>query len=55
MSELLTTRELADYFKVTTQTIWRWRDKGMPHIKLNSQNIRYDLVKVNKWIELQNK
>jgi hypothetical protein len=49
--ELLTTKELAEHFKVTTQTIWRWRNKGLPYIKLNTQNFRYELNKVMEWVK----
>jgi hypothetical protein len=52
--QLLTTKELAEHFKVTTQTIWRWRVKGMPHIKLNAQNCRYELPAVMEWIKGEN-
>jgi phage terminase Nu1 subunit (DNA packaging protein) len=51
MANLLTTKEIADIFKVTVQTVWRWRVAGLPHIKINSQTIRYNLDDVIEWME----
>jgi phage terminase Nu1 subunit (DNA packaging protein) len=51
MPELKTTKEIAELFKVTVQTVWRWRVQGLPHIKINSQTIRYNIDEVNEWIE----
>ena len=39
--------------KVTQQTIYNWRNKGMPTIKVGSQ-YRYDLKEVMQWMEKQN-
>ena len=50
MAELLNSLELGEYLKVTQQTIYNWRNKGMPTIKVGSQ-YRYDLKKVMAWLE----
>ena len=50
MAELLNSLELGEYLKVTQQTIYNWRNKGMPTIKVGSQ-YRYDLKKVMEWLE----
>ena len=51
MKNMKTTKELAELFNVSTQTIWRWRVQGLPHMKINSQNIRYDLEEVMSWLK----
>jgi excisionase family DNA binding protein len=49
LKKLLTTKELAELLKVTTVTIWRWRDNGLPFIKIG-RSIRFDFDEVMKWI-----
>ncbi len=49
---LLSTRQLADYFSVTRQAIYKWRKKGMP-VFINNNNgklIRYELDAVIAWL-----
>ena len=50
MAELLNSLELGEYLKVTQQTIYNWRNKGMPTIKVGSQ-YRYNIEDVLKWLE----
>tara|TARA_Y100001963_G_C6655054_1_gene387625 strand:+ start:283 stop:465 length:183 start_codon:yes stop_codon:yes gene_type:complete len=49
---LVSTSQLAKYFGVTRQAIYKWRKKGMP-VFINNNNgklIRYELDAVIKWI-----
>ncbi len=55
MNKMVSTKELAEMFNVTAQTIWRWRVRGMPHIKINSTLIRYNLDEVMDWINSNQK
>lgn len=48
--ELLTTKELESLLKVTSVTIWRWRNQGMPFEKINN-SIRFDRNKVLHWLD----
>ncbi|QGF21758.1 excisionase [Bacillus phage vB_BcM_Sam46] len=54
MSNLLTTKQLAEKLQVAEITIHKWRTKGFPFIKLG-RSVRFDFVEVQKWIEEQNK
>ena len=49
---LISTSQLAKYFGVTRQAIYKWRKKGMPvFIKHNNGKlIRYELDAVIEWI-----
>ena len=53
MKELMTSQELADYFKVTMQTIYNWRKEGVPSIKIGRE-YRYELDKVMEWLKNRN-
>jgi len=50
MSKLMTTKELAEYFGVTHQTIYNWINAGMPHLKLGAKTNRYLIEDVMKWV-----
>lgn len=54
MSNLLTTKQLAEKLQVAEITIHKWRAKGFPFIKLG-RSVRFDMTEVKKWIEEQNK
>jgi excisionase family DNA binding protein len=54
MDNLKTTEEIAEILKVSTQTIWRWRVKGMPYIKINSRTFRYNLDDIMEWLKAGN-
>ena len=49
MKELMTSQEVADYFKVTMQTVYNWRKEGVPNLRIGHE-YRYDLEKVMKWL-----
>ena len=49
MKELMTSQEVADYFKVTMQTVYNWRKEGVPRIRIGHE-YRYDLEKVMQWL-----
>jgi excisionase family DNA binding protein len=53
MSELLTIKELEQMLKVSRQTIYEWRNRGLPYIKIGTR-VRFKLDEVNKWINNQN-
>ncbi len=53
----LNSKELADYFGVSVETIKKWRSMGVPFIKANPKaknkgaKILYDPKKVEAWLE----
>ena len=51
--EFLTINELADVFRVSLATIYRWREDGLPYVKIG-RLARYDFDDVRKWIEQKN-
>lgn len=53
MKELLTTEKLSEILKVSRITIYNWRKKGLPCIKIG-RTVRFDLEKVMEWIESKN-
>lgn len=53
MKKYITTKELAKMLQVAEITIFRWRQRGLPHIKVG-RSIRYDFDEVMKWIEKNN-
>lgn len=53
-SELLTTKELAAYLKITTRSITSYVNDGMPVIRVGNRN-RFELEKVLNWLQEQHK
>lgn len=53
MKELMTSQEVADYFKVTMQTVYKWRKEGVPSIRIGHE-YRYELDKVMEWLRNEN-
>jgi excisionase family DNA binding protein len=51
MKQLLTTEQIAQYLQVSPRTLATWRDEGMPHIAITARSYRYQLSKVQKWLE----
>jgi phage terminase Nu1 subunit (DNA packaging protein) len=50
LPQRLTTREVADFFRVSLRTVQNWRDEyGLPHVRLNPRVIRYDLGELMAW------
>lgn len=49
---MMTTEELEEFLKVSRTTLYEWRKKGMPCIKM-SRLIRYDKESVIKWLDEQ--
>ena len=50
---MLSGRELCDRLGVTWRTIYNWRERGMPYIRLQGgvkPPIRYDLKAVRSWL-----
>ena len=54
MSELLTIKEIESIFKVHRQTVYLWRKKGMPYVKLGPKSIRFNLDDVMEWMKENN-
>lgn len=50
MNKLISSAELSDYLGVTTQTLYNWRNTGMPTIKVGAQ-YRYELEEVMQWLQ----
>ncbi len=49
--KIVTQKELCNLLKVDDVFLWRCRKKGLPHLKIGSRLIRYDLDAVLKWFE----
>ena len=45
----MTEQELCKLLKVDNVFLWRCRKKGLPHLKLGSKIIRYNLDDVLSW------
>lgn len=54
MKNLMTSVDLSEYLSVTMQTIYNWRNEGMPSIKVGSQ-YRYNFDDVMNWLEEKDK
>lgn len=39
---------MAEFFQVKEKTIWDWKNKGMPYVKIG-QTVRYNLDEVIEW------
>jgi phage terminase Nu1 subunit (DNA packaging protein) len=52
LDELLTTKEIAGAFGVSTKTIGVWRNKGLPHVKYPGLRgaVRFRLASVAEWV-----
>ena len=50
MSKLIDSVELSDYLGVTMQTLYNWRNAGMPTIKVGAR-YRYELEEVMQWLQ----
>jgi len=53
-TELVTIKQLADYYKVSSRTIERWKEIGLPFIQVGTRSIRYDFNEVNDWVKQHN-
>jgi excisionase family DNA binding protein len=54
MSNLMTTKQLAEKLQVAEITIRKWRETGLPFVKLG-RAVRFEPEAVNEWIKAQNK
>lgn len=51
---LLTTREVADWLGVSTETVLRkWRAGELPGFRLASNCLRFDAAELERWLEAQ--
>lgn len=52
--EYLTTREVADFFALTTRTIAAWRERGEgPAWEQHGNRVMYRMDTVQEWIDQQ--
>jgi len=51
IDKLLTINELAEYYSVSRQTIWRWLKDGLPYRELPSGHKRFKLEDVATWCD----
>ena len=54
MNNLLTTKQSPEKLQVAEITIHKWREKGLPFLKLG-RAVRFELEKVMEWIKEENK
>lgn len=52
-TEYLTEKEIIEWLKVSRATVNRWRQKGMPYVKIN-YSVRFERGKVQEWIDKGN-
>jgi excisionase family DNA binding protein len=48
--EFLTVDEMCKWLKVTRKTLERWREKGLPFVKIG-RSVRFEKEAVIKWID----
>jgi excisionase family DNA binding protein len=54
MTQLLTTKDLAELMQVKLRTIYRWVEKNkVPFIKLPGGDIRFDPDKIDNWLRMR--
>lgn len=52
-NEFLTINDLSKFFQVSLATIYRWREDGLPYVKIG-RLARYNIQDVQKWIDEKN-
>lgn len=52
--KLMNKRELAKALGVNPRTIYNYRKRGLPYIKLGARSVRYDFDEVVTWFRNQN-
>lgn len=50
--DLLTESQLCEWLRVSRSTLYRQRERGLPHTRIGGQ-VRYDLEQVLEWLERQ--
>lgn len=48
---MLNTREVAERFQVSQDTVRRWRELGAPHYKIRSHYVVFDPKEIKQWIK----
>ena len=51
---IITGKELAKYFKVSSSTVSKWKREGVPMLRLG-RSVRFDLNEVTEWVKGLNK
>jgi hypothetical protein len=51
--KLITTPELCKLLRISRQTVYKYRRKGLPTIYIGTQKPMHDIDQVNKWLEGQ--
>tara|TARA_R100001510_G_scaffold55612_1_gene59825 strand:+ start:5564 stop:5746 length:183 start_codon:yes stop_codon:yes gene_type:complete len=49
--QLLNIKQVAEYLNVSPRTIRRQMKYGLPHYKVTHKLVRYDKLKIDKWLE----
>jgi excisionase family DNA binding protein len=55
VNTFVTTKELCKKLNLSLSTLARYRESGMPFIKLTRTTVRYDLEAVMEWLEVRHK
>jgi len=48
--KLLTEKDLCEWLQVVRSTVWKWRQDGLPYIKVGKA-VRFDKKEVLKWLK----
>ena len=51
MQNLMTERQMCEFLCVKPLSLYRFRQQGMPYIRLSYKLIRYDLDAVLEWLK----
>lgn len=49
---LLTIEEASEYLGISKKTLYKWvHERKIPYVKIGRKCLRFDIEKLNKWIE----
>jgi phage terminase Nu1 subunit (DNA packaging protein) len=51
--DLVKTKDLCDWLKISNATVMRWRNEGMPYHG-KGRSLRYNKEEVQRWVDEQN-
>ncbi|WP_337098660.1 helix-turn-helix transcriptional regulator [Paenibacillus sp. YIM B09110] len=55
MEEIVTAKVVCDKLSISKRTLCKWKNEGLPSIKLSYNIVRYDLISVMEWVKERNK
>ena len=55
MEQIVTAKVVCDKLSISQRTLCRWKNEGLPSIKLSYNAVRYDLKAVMGWVKARNK